>query len=40
MLGWGDMWGWDMGLAAGCCVDRGDWGTVWGEAGTMFIGDP
>ena len=35
------MWGCDMGLGAmGCCCDKGDWGTMWGEAGTMFIGDP
>lgn len=40
MLGCGDMWGCDMGLGAMCCWDKGDWGTMWGEAGTMFIGDP
>jgi len=28
ILGWGDMWEWDMGEGAMACCDKGDWGTM------------
>jgi len=40
MLGWGEWWCWDMGegTAMPCC-DKGDWGTMCGEGGTVFKGE-
>lgn len=39
MLGWGDMCEWDMGEGAMACWDMGDWGTMWGDWGTVLKGE-